>query len=108
MCSAGYQWSAAAPRADARRSAGGARQTGQSGSGAGQDLLFTTHRQEIAVVRRECGVDVGARVAFDTAADAVQIEVEGGELDVRFDDFADTPDIEDERILAGQAGAALA
>jgi len=32
-------------------------------------------------------------VAFDAAADAMQIEVEGGEVDVGSEDFAGPPDI---------------
>jgi len=38
----------------------------------------------------------------------VQIEVEGGELDVGGDDFADPPWIKDERVVTGQASATLA
>jgi len=38
----------------------------------------------------------------------MQKEVEGGELDVGLDDFADPPDIEDEWIFARQAGASFA
>ena len=43
------------------------------------------------VDRRQSWVAVGARVALGAAADAVQIEVEGGKLRVSRDDFADAP-----------------
>jgi hypothetical protein len=46
-------------------------------------------QQRGAFNRCERRVAVGVRVAFDPAPDAVQIEVEGGELDVGLDDFAD-------------------
>jgi hypothetical protein len=49
-----------------------------------------------------------AGVAFDPAADAVRIKVEGGELDVGCEDFPEPPDIKRKRGLARQAGAALA
>jgi hypothetical protein len=64
---------------------------------------------ESAVSRRRAArawVDEGARVAFDAAADAVQIE--GGELELGCKDFADAPDREDQRVFARQAGAMLA
>src|SRR5271166_7018709 len=80
------------------------------GEGAGCDLL-TPGLGSIprsTVDRRQRGVGIGPRVAFDAAADAVQIEVEGGELDVGLEDFADPPDIEHKRVFARQAGAALA
>jgi hypothetical protein len=49
-----------------------------------------------------------ALIAFDAEADAVQVEVKGGELGVGFDDFPDPPRVEDERIFSCEAGAALA
>ena len=48
------------------------------------------------------------RVAFDAAANAVQVDVEGGELNVGLDDFADAPRIEEKRVFARLAATALA
>jgi hypothetical protein len=48
------------------------------------------------VDRPQRRVAVGIRVAPDAAADAVQIKVEGGELDVVFDVVDDPPDIKRE------------
>jgi len=59
------------------------------------------------VDRRQSWVAVGARVALGAAADAVQIEVEGGELRMGRDDLADSTRVEDQRGLAWQTGAAL-
>jgi hypothetical protein len=50
-------------------------------------------RQRGAIDRRQCRIGVGPGVAFDPSPDAVQIKVEGGELDVGCTDFADPPDI---------------
>ena len=52
--------------------------------------------------RHEGGIGIGARVAFDAAADAVQEKVKGGELCVGFDDFPNPPRIEDEGVFARQ------
>src|ERR1700756_5582986 len=79
-----------------------------SSRGAGQHLLFAVRGRRVAVEGRQCRVGVWMRVALDAAADAVQIEIKGGELDLGLEDFADPPDIEDERVFARQTGAALA
>src|SRR6516225_837900 len=62
----------------------------------------------LAVDRRERRVSIGAQVAFDAAADAVQIEVEAGELDVGCENLADPTRVKDQRVFARQARAALA
>lgn len=46
-------------------------------------------------------------VALDTAADAVQVEVEDGELGVSLDDFVDPARVKQQRVFAGQRAAAL-
>jgi hypothetical protein len=80
-----------------------------SGEGFGCGLLSPGlgSSPRSTVDRRQRWVAVGARVAFDAAADAVQIEVEDGELDVGLEDLADPPWIEDGRVFARQAGAAF-
>src|SRR6516162_2435444 len=74
----------------------------------GQNLLLAVRRYGLALDWRQCRVGVGARVAFDAAADAVQVEVKGGKLRMGRDDLADPPRIEYQRVFARQAGAALA
>ena len=76
----------------------------QSRSGGGDGFLLAAGSSGDPLFGFEwcqCAVDVGAGIAFDAAADAVQLEVEGGELGVGFDDFTDTPDVEDEGVFAG-------
>ena len=82
----------------------------RSGEGAGCRLLSPGCGSvpRSAVDRRQRGVGIGPRIAFDAAADAVQMEVEGGELNVGLEDLADPPWIEDGRVFARQASAALA
>ena len=63
-------------------------------------------RQRGAFNRRQRVVGVGRRVTFDAAADAMQIEVEGGELDVGCENLPDPPDKEDQRVFGRQTGAA--
>ena len=61
--------------------------------------LRLRHDQRRVVIRR--------RVAFDLFAQPVQEPVIGDQLAVRLGDFPDTARIEDQRVFARQAGAAL-
>src|SRR6266566_2667081 len=60
-------------------------------------------RKRRAFDRRERSVGVGARISFDAAADAVQVEVEGGELEVGREDFTDPSRIKSEQVFTWQA-----
>ena len=82
--------------------------TAVSGSGAGQGLRRARQGGRGVGQRGERGVGVGARVALDSAADLVQVEVEAGESSVGGDDFADPARVEDDRVFARHSGPAVA
>ena len=81
-----------------RRSGGSVQQRPAAGKGA--DLA--------AVDWRQSGVGVGTGIALDAAADAVQVEVKGGELDVGCENFAEPPRIKNNGVRARQTRSALA
>jgi hypothetical protein len=74
------------------------------GRGAGQHLFHAARGRQFVVDRRERSVRIGVGIALDPPTDAVQVEVEGGELGVGREGFADPPDIKNQRGFARQAG----
>ena len=83
------------------RSGGGARD-GFSIAPAGEE------NRRFGIEGRERAISVGAGIAFDAAADAVQPKIKDGQFGVGFSGSPDPPRVEDERVFARQAGAALA